>query len=80
MPQWRCEACDAVYEQETATCTECDGGLITRHTGDATDMVTDNQKVETFDAWGVVDWLFLGLILSALTVLVFALLQSAGGL
>jgi len=80
MTQWRCEACGAVYEQKTATCPECEDGIITKHADGAFDRVTNSGKVETFDAWGVVDWIFLGLILSALATLVFGLLQSTGGL
>lgn len=85
MPHWRCEACGEVYDSQVAVCRECEGGIVTRQsTSEAEargrfDSVADSEKVETFDAWGVVDWIFLSLILAALASLVFGLLQSLGG-
>lgn len=80
MSKWRCEACGAVYERRVRTCPQCGDGLVTEHDDpEGLGRVTDSEKVETFDAWGVVDWLFLGLILSVLASLVFGVLQSVGG-
>ncbi len=86
MPHWRCEACGEMYDRRIAVCRECEGGIITKQsTAEAESRggigsVTDSQKIETFDAWGVVDWIFLGLMLSAFVSIVFGLLQSLGGL
>ncbi len=85
MPYWRCESCGAVYDEEVAVCQECGEGIVTRQSTDEAAVggrlggVTDSEKVETFDAWGIVDWIFLGLILSALASTVLGLLQSLGG-
>lgn len=85
MPHWRCEVCGEVYDTRIAVCRQCEGGIVTKQSGSDVESrnrfesVTDSEKVETFDAWGVVDWTFLALMLAALASLVFGLLQSLGG-
>jgi len=84
MPHWRCEACGEMYDRRIAVCRQCEGGIITKQSSDDVERsrfgsVADSEKVETFDAWGIVDWTFLSLILAALASLVFGVLQSLGG-
>lgn len=82
MVQWRCEACGAVYDRERSSCGSCDGGTVSKFDvgGSALDgLESASEKAESFDRWGFVDWMLLGITLGGLASMVLGLLRITGG-
>jgi hypothetical protein len=79
MTQWHCEACGAVYDRERGTCRHCEAGRVTRagESGGLTEGI-ESEKAESFQKWGFVDWVLLGVTLGGFASMTLGLLRIVG--